>query len=54
MRFLKIYRQHQVDFQWVKGHNSHPQNERCDELAVMASQQKQLSIDSYYENLEAK
>ena len=26
MRFLKIYRKHQVDFQWVKGHNSHPQN----------------------------
>ena len=38
MRFLKIYRQHQVDFKWIKGHNNHPQNERCDELAVMASQ----------------
>ena len=54
LRFLKIYRQHQVDFQWVKGHNSHPQNERCDALAVMASQQEQLSVDEFYEREEAK
>jgi len=50
MRFLKIYRQHQVDFKWVKGHNNHPQNERCDYLAVMASIQNNLSIDAFYEN----
>ena len=49
MRFLKIYRKHQVDFKWIKGHNNHPQNERCDELAVMASMQKQLSVDVFYE-----
>lgn len=49
-RFLKIYRLHQVDFKWIKGHNNHPQNERCDQLAVMASAGKQLSIDAYYEN----
>ena len=49
MRFLRIFRQHQVDFQWIKGHNNHPQNERCDALAVMASQQKNLSIDVAYE-----
>lgn len=48
-RFLKIYRKHQVDFKWVKGHNSHPQNERCDELAVMASMLPKLSIDVFYE-----
>lgn len=50
MRFLKIYRKHQVDFKWIKGHNNHKQNERCDELAVMASMQEKLSIDSFYEN----
>ncbi|HKX86241.1 MAG TPA: ribonuclease HI [Flavobacterium sp.] len=50
MRFLKVYRKHKVDFKWVKGHNNHPQNERCDALAVMASQQKKLAIDSFYEN----
>lgn len=53
-RFLKIYRQHQVDMKWVKGHNNHPQNERCDQLAVMASQQEKLSVDEYYENSESK
>ena len=54
MRFLKAYRKHKVDFKWIKGHNNHPQNERCDELAVMASQQKNLSIDAFYEKVEEK
>ena len=54
MRFLKIYRQHQVDFKWIKGHNNHPQNERCDELAVFASGLANLSIDSFYEKEDAK
>ena len=54
MRFLKVYRKHQVDFQWIKGHNNHPQNERCDQLAVMASKQEKLSIDEFYEREEGK
>jgi ribonuclease HI len=54
MRFLKIFRQHHVKFMWIKGHNNHPQNERCDELAVMASQQKNLNIDTFYETEEQK
>ena len=54
MRFLKIYRKHQVEFHWIKGHNNHPQNERCDELAVMASQLDELSVDSFYEKEEGK
>lgn len=49
IRFLKIYRKHYVDFNWIKGHNNHPQNERCDELAVKASEQESLLIDTYYE-----
>jgi ribonuclease HI len=53
-RFLKIYRNHQVDFKWIKGHNNHPQNERCDELAVMASLQKNVSVDSFYEMEDKK
>lgn len=36
IRFLKIYRQHRVHFQWIKGHAGHPENERCDSLAVAA------------------
>jgi len=53
-RFLKVYRKHQVDLKWIKGHNSHPQNERCDELAVLASQGNTLSVDVVYENEEGK
>ena len=53
-RFLIVYKKHQVDFKWVKGHNSHPQNERCDQLAVMASDNKPLSVDAYYEKEEGK
>ncbi len=53
-RFLVIYRKHQVDFKWVKGHNNHPQNERCDALAVFASNQKSLSIDAFYEKEEGR
>lgn len=53
-RFLKIYRKHKVDFKWIKGHNNHPQNERCDELAVYASGLPNLSIDDFYESEEVK
>lgn len=44
--FLKEFRKHQVDFQWIRGHNNHPQNERCDTLAVEASKKPRLLIDS--------
>lgn len=54
IRFLKIYRKHQVDFKWIKGHNNHPQNERCDQLAVYASGLPNLSIDTFYENKTEK
>lgn len=48
-RFLEVYLKHDVDFKWIKGHNNHPQNERCDVLAVNASSHKELLIDEYYE-----
>lgn len=54
VRFLKIYRQHHVQFKWIKGHNNHPQNERCDQLAVYASGLPNLSVDAYYEKEEGK
>lgn len=31
---LSLLETHQVTFFWVKGHNEHPENERCDRLAV--------------------
>ena len=49
LRFLEIYKKHTVKFVWVKGHANHPENERCDELAVKASKQKELLIDTEYE-----
>lgn len=54
IRFLQIYPKHRVKFQWVKGHNDHPENERCDELAVQAALGGSLGIDAGYEELEKK
>ena len=45
---LKEYRKHEVSFHWVKGHSNHPQNERCDRLAVEASHSTQLKVDIGY------
>ncbi len=36
-RLLKAMELHNVTFQWVKGHNGHPMNERCDVLATTAA-----------------
>lgn len=49
-RFLKSFRVHQVRFKWIKGHAGHPQNEKCDQLAVAAAESTQLSIDKEYES----
>ena len=49
-RFLLIYQKHNVSFQWVKGHAGHPENEKCDQLAVEASDYKELLIDKGYEH----
>lgn len=32
---LPLLKKHEVKFVWVRGHNGHPENERCDELAVI-------------------
>ena len=42
---------HEIRFEWVKGHAGHPENERCDQLAVSASQAKDLPADEVYERL---
>ena len=43
-RFLQIYPKQQIQFQWVKGHAGHPQNEKCDQLAVSAAESTTLSV----------
>jgi ribonuclease HI len=50
LKFLEHYKQNNIKFRWIKGHNNHPLNERCDRLAVAASEGKNLNIDSVYEN----
>lgn len=33
----RLASRHQIDFRWIRGHNEHPENERCDALAVAAA-----------------
>lgn len=49
MRFLNVYRKHKIKFIWVKGHHTNKENNRCDELAVAAAQEKHLKTDAGYE-----
>ena len=50
--FLKIYKEFpKVKFVWIKGHAGHPKNERCDKLAVLASETSDQLTDSYYEEI---
>ena len=48
-RYLEASKPHNVKFQWVKGHAGHPENERCDELAVQAAEGYDLQIDTEFE-----
>ena len=50
IRFLKIYRKHNVKFVWIKGHSNIKENEKCDQLAVNAAESKNLIKDVWYEN----
>ncbi|MEY5047887.1 MAG: ribonuclease [Bacteroidota bacterium] len=45
IRFSRAYKRHKVKMQWVKGHNGHPENERCDQLAVAAAMGSNLLDD---------
>tara|TARA_B100001057_G_C22775016_1_gene921236 strand:+ start:616 stop:1089 length:474 start_codon:yes stop_codon:yes gene_type:complete len=54
IRFLKAYRKHKILFKWVKGHSNNIENERCDYLAVSASEKLPLSVDSWYEKSQEK
>ena len=47
---IPLLNKYNPTFQWVKGHNNHPQNERCDALAVQASKQPNLPADTGYES----
>jgi ribonuclease HI len=42
---LGLLEKHQVKFHWVRGHGGHPENERCDHLAVQAINRDNLQND---------
>ena len=49
-RLLTLISSHEkVTFNWVKGHAGHPENERCDELAMSALKGDNLLIDTLYQ-----
>ena len=37
-QLLQLLEVHQVEFYWIKGHAGHPENVRCDRMAVAESQ----------------
>lgn len=48
-RLLDAMKMHQVTFHWVKGHDGHPENERCDRLATSAADGENLLEDTVLE-----
>jgi ribonuclease HI len=48
-RLLRLCEAHVVEFQWIRGHNGHVENERCDTLARIGATCHPLLIDSEYE-----
>ena len=48
MRFLPLRQKHDISFHWLKGHAGHPENERCDALAVAAYHGEDLREDTGY------
>jgi ribonuclease HI len=48
IRFLKVYRKHNVRFIWIKGHSNNIENEICDRLAVTAYTHSSLREDTGY------
>ena len=48
-RLLSLVEEHDVTFEWVRGHAGHAENERCDQLANLAAHGTELDIDEEYE-----
>lgn len=50
LRYLALHPKYKMTFHWVKGHAGHPENERCDQLAVKAAENPPHLIDHFFEN----
>ncbi|MBX2899866.1 MAG: ribonuclease HI [Cyclobacteriaceae bacterium] len=48
-RYIPLHYRYQPKLVWVKGHAGHPENERCDQLAVSAAHDLDLLTDTWYE-----
>ncbi len=49
-KLLELCARHEVSFHWIKGHNNHVENDRCDQLAVAAASTEGLPADEGYES----
>jgi ribonuclease HI len=49
-QYLHLHEMYKPTFRWIKGHAGHPQNERCDQLAVAAASSGNFLIDSFFED----
>lgn len=47
-RYIPLHRRFNPKFVWIRGHNGHPENERCDRLAVQAASGYDLLVDEGY------
>ncbi len=54
LRYIPLHQKLKPKFVWIKGHAGHPENERCDVLAVQAASEKKLLIDHEYEQNQKK
>src|SRR5688572_5751705 len=48
-RYIPLHKKFKPKFVWLKGHAGHPENERCDQLAVAAANGGNLKKDEEYE-----
>ena len=48
-RYLQIHSKFNIQYVWVKGHAGHPENERCDQLAVQAAESSNQLVDEWFE-----
>lgn len=50
LRYLEVHPKYKITYHWVKGHAGHPENERCDVLAVKAAENPPHLIDTVFES----
>lgn len=53
-RFDELAGRFNLSFNWIKGHAGHPENERCDRLAVAAYSRPGLPQDTGYQDTKTQ